>query len=161
MTFTDSRRRAPAPDPVASVRGCEDLGPCRARERGTLSVESEYHRYGTLAYLAVHDVHRARVFGRCEPSTAIKPFTALVDQVTRTEPYASAPGRRLLLRHPAQTAHPDDFEDLDELTTQILAFEKHDNTAARPFDWRFTRADLNQLLTRIRQHDRHAPPTTG
>lgn len=55
---------------------------------------------------------------------------------------------------------PDDFEDLDELATQILAFAKHYNHAARPFDWRFTRANLNQLLTRIRRHDRHAPPPT-
>jgi hypothetical protein len=52
---------------------------------------------------------------------------------------------------------PDDFEDLDELATQILAFEKHYNAAARPFGWKFTRTDLNRLLTRIRQHDRHAP----
>jgi hypothetical protein len=28
--------------------------------------------------------------GRCEPSTGIKPFTALVDQVMTAEPYASA-----------------------------------------------------------------------
>jgi hypothetical protein len=28
--------------------------------------------------------------GRCEPSTGIRPFTALVDQVMTTEPYASA-----------------------------------------------------------------------
>lgn len=53
-------------------------------------VESEYVRCGTLAYLAAYDVHRARVMGRCEPTTGIKPFTALVDQVMRTEPYASA-----------------------------------------------------------------------
>ena len=52
----------------------------------------------------------------------------------------------------------DDGEvDLDELAAQILAFEKHYNAAARPFDWKFTRTDLNRLLTRIRQHDRHAP----
>ncbi len=43
------------------------------------------------------------------------------------------------------------------LADQILAFESHDNAAARPFDWKFTRTDLNQLLTRIRHHDRHAP----
>ena len=67
------------------------------------------------------------------------------------------PGRGLLLRHPAQAPHPDDFEDLDELATQILAFEKHYNAAARPLDWKFTRADLNRLLARIRQPDRHAP----
>jgi hypothetical protein len=52
---------------------------------------------------------------------------------------------------------PDDFEDLDELATQILAFENHHNAAARPFDWKFTRTDLNRLLARISQHDRHAP----
>ena len=39
-----------------------------------IRAESEYHRHGTLAYLAAYDVHRARVFGRCEPSTGIKPF---------------------------------------------------------------------------------------
>ena len=40
---------------------------------------------------------------------------------------------------------PDDFEDPDELAAQILAFEKHYNAAARPFDWKFTRTDLNRL----------------
>ena len=34
---------------------------------------------------------------------------------------------------------------------------KHYNAAARPFDWKFTRTGLNQLLARIRNHDRHAP----
>jgi transposase len=169
-------------------------GPGRA-----MRAESEYHRYGTLACLAAYDVHRARVIGRCEPSTGIKPFTALVDQVMRAEPYASArrvfwvvdngashrnwaAADRMSSAYPsAQMVHlpvhaswlnqvevyfsviqrklltPDDFEGLNELAAQILAFEKHYNAAARPFDWRFTRADLNQLLARIRRHDRHAP----
>ena len=35
-------------------------------------------------------MHRARVFGRCETTTGIKPFTQLVDQVMTSEPYASA-----------------------------------------------------------------------
>lgn len=60
-------------------------GPGRA-----MRAESEYARCGTLAYLAAYDVHRARVMGRCEPTTGIKPFTALVDQVMAAEPYASA-----------------------------------------------------------------------
>jgi transposase len=60
-------------------------GPGRA-----MRVEHEYVRGGTLAYLAAYDVHRAQVFGRCEPTTGIVPFTALVDQVMTTEPYASA-----------------------------------------------------------------------
>jgi hypothetical protein len=53
-------------------------------------VEHEYERRGALAYFAAWDVHRARVFGRCEPSTGIVPFDRLVEQVMREEPYASA-----------------------------------------------------------------------
>src|SRR3954451_11119785 len=53
-------------------------------------VEFEYKRGGTLAYLAAWDVHHARLFGRCEPKTGIEPFGRLVEQVMRTEPYASA-----------------------------------------------------------------------
>lgn len=53
-------------------------------------VEFEYRRGGTLAYLAAYDVHQARVFGRCEPTTGIAPFANLVEQVMQVEPYASA-----------------------------------------------------------------------
>lgn len=53
-------------------------------------VESEYARGGALQYLAAWDVHRARVFGRCEEQTGIVPFGRLVDDVMQTEPYASA-----------------------------------------------------------------------
>ena len=167
--------------------------------RRAMRAESEYLRCGTLAYLAAYDVHRARVFGRCEPSTGIKPFTALADQVMHAEPYASAwqvfwvvdngashrnwaAAARLSDAYPnAQMVHlpvhaswlnqievyfsiiqrklltPDDFEDLDELAAQILAFENHYNAAARPFDWKFTRTDLNQLLTRLGRHDPFTP----
>jgi transposase len=55
-----------------------------------MRVEHEYERHGTLAYLAAYDVHRARVIGRCEHTTGIKPFTALVDEVMTQQPYASA-----------------------------------------------------------------------
>jgi transposase len=169
-------------------------GPGRA-----LRAESEYVRCGTLAYLAAYDVHRAQVTGRCEPSTGIKPFTALVDQVMAAEPYASAKrvfwvvdngashrnwaaAARLSDAYPnAQMIHlpvhaswlnqvevyfsviqrklltPDDFGDLDSLAEQILAFEQHYNATARPFDWTFTRTDLNQLLTRLGRHDPFAP----
>ena len=56
----------------------------------TMRVEHEYERGGALAYLAAWDVHRAKLFGRCESSTGIEPFGNLVEQVMRTEPYASA-----------------------------------------------------------------------
>jgi transposase len=55
-----------------------------------MRVEHEYERGGALAYLAAWDVHQARLFGRCEPSTGIQPFGRLVAQVMTTEPYASA-----------------------------------------------------------------------
>jgi hypothetical protein len=53
-------------------------------------VEHEYDRGGALQYLAAWDVHRAKIFGRCEPMTGIKPFGRLVDQLMSVEPYASA-----------------------------------------------------------------------
>ena len=58
--------------------------------RRAVRVEHEYERRGALAYLAAWDVHRAQVFGRCEPRTGIAPFGRLVDQVMSEEPYASA-----------------------------------------------------------------------
>ncbi|GGX29118.1 IS630 family transposase [Streptomyces chryseus] len=63
------------------------LAPGQAR---AMRVNHTYGRGGALAYLAAYDVHRARVFGRCEPRTGIDPFTALVAQVMSQEPYASA-----------------------------------------------------------------------
>ena len=63
------------------------LPPGRAR---MMRVEHEYDRGGALAYLAAWDVHQARLFGRCEPTTGIQPFGRLVEQVMTVEPYASA-----------------------------------------------------------------------
>jgi hypothetical protein len=57
-----------------------------AASRQTMRVEHEYTRGGALAYLAAWDVYRAKVFGRCEATTAIKPFGRLVSQVMTTEP---------------------------------------------------------------------------
>jgi hypothetical protein len=42
------------------------------------------------AYIAAWDVHRAKLFGRCERKTGIVPFERLVAQVMRQEPYRSA-----------------------------------------------------------------------
>jgi hypothetical protein len=63
------------------------LPPGRSR---LMRVEHEYERKGAVAYLAAYDVHRAKVFGRCEPTTGIEPFGRLVGQVMSAEPYASA-----------------------------------------------------------------------
>jgi hypothetical protein len=53
-------------------------------------VEHEYERLGAWAYFAAWDVRRAKVHGRCERKTGIKPFGRLVQQVMREEPYRSA-----------------------------------------------------------------------
>ena len=55
-----------------------------------MRVEHEYQRAGALNYLAALDVHRAKLFGRCEPKTGIKPFGRLLAQVMTKEPYCSA-----------------------------------------------------------------------
>ena len=55
-----------------------------------MRVEHEYTRGGAWAYLAAWDVHRAKIFGRCERTTGIAPFRRLVAQVMRQEPYRSA-----------------------------------------------------------------------
>ena len=47
---------------------------------------------------------------------------------------------------------PADFADLDILAQRLIDFEPRYNAAARPFDWRFTRADLDELIRRIDAH---------
>jgi transposase len=58
--------------------------------RQATRVEHEYERQGAVQYLAAWDVHRAVVFGRCEPKTGKAAFGRLVDQVMDQEPYRSA-----------------------------------------------------------------------
>ena len=53
-------------------------------------IEHEYARAGAWAYMAALDVHRAKVFGRCEETTGIKPFDRLVAQVMANSPYRDA-----------------------------------------------------------------------
>jgi transposase len=61
------------------------IGPHQA-----IRVEHEYERAGVVQYLAAWDVHRAVVFGRCEPKTGKAAFGRLVDDVMNQEPYRSA-----------------------------------------------------------------------
>jgi len=55
-----------------------------------MRVEHEYTRAGAWCYLSAWDVHRARIFGRCEKRSGIKPFDQLVDQVMSQAPYKTA-----------------------------------------------------------------------
>ncbi len=56
----------------------------------SMRVEHEYQRCGAWAYLAALDVHRAKVFGRCERKSGIAPFERLVSQVMQQAPYNHA-----------------------------------------------------------------------
>ncbi len=71
----------------ARCRCHPSLPPGRSR---MMRINHEYQRRGAVAYLAAYDVHHGNVFGRCEDTTGIAPFTALVTQVMTVEPYASA-----------------------------------------------------------------------
>jgi hypothetical protein len=176
----------------ARIRKHDTLPPA---SKQPMRVEHEYTRGGALAYLAAWDVHRAKVFGRCEDTSGIEPFNRLVHQVMTTEPYASArrvfwvvdngsshrgqasinrlEGRWPTLRLIHLPIHaswlnqveilfsvvqrkvvaPNDFADLAAVEDRLLAFQDHYEQIATPFEWKFTKNDLNALLKRIAAHD--------
>lgn len=47
---------------------------------------------------------------------------------------------------------PADFADLAGLADRLCRFEDRYNQTARPFDWRFTRNDLTDMLARLDAH---------
>jgi hypothetical protein len=47
---------------------------------------------------------------------------------------------------------PNDFTSLDQVEDRLIAFERRYNETARPFRWKFTPADLEDLLARIERH---------
>jgi transposase len=53
---------------------------------------------------------------------------------------------------------PNDFADLDDLAKRILAFQDRYNANAEPFDWTYTRADLNAFLKRLGDRDKPSAP---
>jgi hypothetical protein len=159
--------------------------------RQPMRVEHEYARGGALAYLAVLDVHRATVFGRCEPTTGIVPFDRLVRQVMTHPPYCDA--RRvfwiadngsshrgdaavqrlqaafpnaILVHGPVHASWlnqieiyfsivqrkvltPNEFGSLADVEDRLLAFQQYYEGIAKPFEWRFTRDDLDDLMLKL------------
>lgn len=158
----------------------------------SMRVEHEYARGGAWAYLAALDVHRAKVFGRCEATTGIAPFERLVDQVMSQPPYdtarrvfwvmdngsshrGQASVRRLTQAHPRlvpvhgpvhaswlnqieiyfsivqrKALTPNDFPSLEAVAERLTNFERYFESIAKPFEWKFTRTDLNALIARMR-----------
>lgn len=47
---------------------------------------------------------------------------------------------------------PNDFYDLADVENRLIAFQDLYNLAARPFNWRYTKDDLNALLQRLATH---------
>jgi hypothetical protein len=47
---------------------------------------------------------------------------------------------------------PDDFADVEKVTEKLLAFQAYYETVAKPFQWKFTRSDLTNLLTKLAQY---------
>lgn len=161
----------------------------------SMRVEHEYERCGAWAYLAAMDVHRMKLFGRCEKSTGIEPFSKLVADVMSQPPYKTA--RRVFWIMDNGSSHrgsacvrrlqaafrnvipvhgpvhaswlnqieiyfsiiqrkvltPNDFASLAELEDRLLRFQEHYEQIAAPFEWKFTRADLDALLVRFQSHE--------
>jgi transposase len=51
---------------------------------------------------------------------------------------------------------PNDFASLEQLSGTLLAFVARYNQTAKPFNWKFTAADLTDLLRRISEHEQTA-----
>jgi hypothetical protein len=47
---------------------------------------------------------------------------------------------------------PNDFADLETLEQHLLACGRRYQQIARPFEWKFTRTDLNDLLAKLDAH---------
>ena len=48
---------------------------------------------------------------------------------------------------------PNDFHTLDEVDARLLDFQQYYEQIATPFEWKFTKDDLNDLLERIAAHE--------
>jgi hypothetical protein len=51
----------------------------------------------------------------------------------------------------ARSCNPNNFTDLDTLEQTLLAFGRHYEQIAQPFEWKFTRKDLHRVLDRLKQ----------
>ena len=56
-----------------------------------------------------------------------------------------------------KVVNPNDFVDLAQIEARLADFEVRYNAVATPFDWKFTRDDLNKLLVRIAAHEEASP----
>jgi hypothetical protein len=76
--------------PRSNPSGKPDCPRLNAHEFVISRVEHQYFREGAWTYLAAWDVHRAKVFGRCEKKSGIAPAGRLIAEVISREPDTSA-----------------------------------------------------------------------
>ena len=53
---------------------------------------------------------------------------------------------------------PNDFPDLASVAERLIDFQYYWESIAKPFEWKFTRRDLNQLLRKIKSSPPNALP---
>ena len=80
------------------------------------------------------------------PAARLIHLPAHASWLDQAEIYFSVAQRKVLT--------PNDFTGLGHIRDRLAAFETRYNAIARPFTWKFTRADLNDLLRRIDAHDK-------
>lgn len=51
---------------------------------------------------------------------------------------------------------PNDFESLNDLEERLLKFQEHYQAVSRPFEWTFTKRDLDVLLAKLRANEHAA-----
>jgi hypothetical protein len=51
---------------------------------------------------------------------------------------------------------PNDFTSLHEVGQRLLAFQELYRQVAKPFEWKFTRTDLHDLLARVKRRSQLA-----
>jgi hypothetical protein len=73
--------------------------------------------------------------------------------LNQIEVYFSVVSRKVLT--------PDDFSDVEAVKQKLLAFQAYYETIAKPFEWKFTRPDLNNLLARLAQYKIQPAQTAG
>ena len=56
---------------------------------------------------------------------------------------------------------PNDFADLEEVEERLGLYEELTNSQPKPFDWRFTKSDLMDLLRRLEEKQKRTPAPKG
>jgi hypothetical protein len=154
-------------DEMTSIQARMRIHPTKPPASGqAMKVEHEYRRGGAWAYFAAWDVRRAKVqwimdngsshrgersderLRRRWPNIVVVHTPVHASWLNQVEIYFSIIQRKVLT--------PNDFWSVREVSYRLLAFQKHYEQVARPFDWQFTRQDLDRLLRRLERRPRVA-----